>query len=120
MRYWPWAVVAASTLMNACGAGWHRMEPSPDNPLPPRQQVQLWQGHNSRLLHAVVVTADSISGVPYQLPPDCDSCRVAVARSAVDSMRLGNKEKAALRSFGLGYALIGIAAVALAYSLGSD
>jgi hypothetical protein len=35
-------------------------------------------------------------------------------------MRLGNKEKAALKSFGLGYALIGIAAVALAYSLGSD
>jgi hypothetical protein len=120
MRYRPWALVAAATLLTACGAGWRRTEPSPETPLPPRQQVQVWQGDNSRLLHAVVVTVDSISGVPYQLPPDCDSCRVALARSTVDSMRLGNKEKAALKSFGFGYALLGVAAVVLAYSFGRD
>ena len=120
MRYRPWIPLAAATLLNACGAGWRRTEPSPETTLPPRQQVQVWQGNNSRLLHAVVVTVDSITGVPYQLPPECDSCRVALARSTVDSIRLGNKEKAALKSFGLGYVLIGVATVVLAYSFASD
>ena len=33
------------TLLNsACGAGWHLPEPPPSGALPPRPQVQVWQG----------------------------------------------------------------------------
>jgi hypothetical protein len=61
-----------------------------------------------------------VSGVPFHLPPECDSCRVAVARSAVDSMRVGNQERGALRSLGLGYVALGAAAVLLYFSIDTD
>jgi hypothetical protein len=117
---WRRSLLASVTLVNACGAGWHRAEPSPASQLPPRQQVQIWQGPQKRVLHAVVVTADSISGVPYQISPDCDSCRVYLARNTVDSMRLGNMEKGALKSVGLGYVLMGAAIVVLIHTVDSD
>jgi hypothetical protein len=79
------------TLVNsACGAGWHRPDPLPSGALPPRQQVQVWQGGRARQWHAVRLEADSISGIPFIASPDCDSCRVSVPRAAVDSLRLGS------------------------------
>lgn len=120
MRGWRSSVVAALWLASACGAGWRREELSSERQLPARQQVQLWQGHQARVLHAVVVGRDSVSGVPFHLPPECDSCRVAVARSEVDSMRLGNKERGALKSFGLGYLALAAAAVVLYFSIDTD
>jgi len=61
-----------------------------------------------------------VSGVPFQLPPEYDSCRVTVVRNPVDSMRLGNQERGALRSLGLGYVAVGVAAVILYFSVDSD
>lgn len=107
-------------LASGCGAGWHREELTPDRQLPARQQVQLWVGHESRVLHAVMVYPDSVSGVPFHLPPTCDSCRVVVARSAVDSLRLGNQERGALRSLGFGYVALGVAAVLLYFIVAPD
>jgi hypothetical protein len=66
------------------------------------------------------VGPDSVTGVPFHLPPDCDSCRVAVARTTVDSMRLGNKERGAVRSLGIGYVALGLAALVLYLSVDSD
>jgi hypothetical protein len=43
-----------------------------------------------------------------------------VARSAVDSIRLGNQERGALRSLGLGYVALGIAALVLYFSVDTD
>lgn len=121
MRRWRSATMFASLwLASACGAGWHREELSPQRQLPARQQVQLWLGHQSRVLHAVMVGPDSVSGVPFHLPTACDSCRVVLARSAVDSMRLGNQERGALRSLGFGYVALGVAALVLYLSLGTD
>src|SRR4051794_38308719 len=117
---WQRSLLASLTLVNACGAGWHRMEPSPASPLPPRQQVQMWQGRSNRVLHAVVVSADSVSGVPFQLPIDCDSCRVYLARNTVDSMRLGNSEKGAFKSIGFAFALMAAATVVLVYTVDRD
>jgi len=107
-------------LASACGAGWHREELSPERRLPLRQQIQLWVGDETRVLHAVIVDADSVSGVPFHQPPDCDTCRVVVARSAVDSMRLGDQERGALRSMGFGYVALGVAAVVLYLSVDND
>ena len=69
---------------------------------------------------AVIVGPDSVSGVPFHLPPECDSCRVTVARSAVDSMRLGNQERGVLGSLALGYVALGAAALILYLSIDTD
>ena len=76
-----------------CGAGWHR--PAELNPkkLPPGQQVEVWRGGHAERLHAVIVTTDSVSGVPFLLPRACDSCRVARPLAGVDSLRLGHPER---------------------------
>jgi hypothetical protein len=74
----------------ACGAGWHRIEPVAPQSLPERQQIELWQGSHRLQLHAVKLLKDSISGVPYVKPPECDSCRVSMPTSSVDSLRAGN------------------------------
>ncbi len=120
MHGWRATAITALWLASACGAGWRRQELSPERRLPARQQVQLWQGQQSRVLHAVVVGPDSVSGVPFQLPPECDSCRVTVARSTVDSMRLGNQERGALKSVGLGYLALAASALILYFSIDTD
>ena len=85
-------------------------------PLPAKQQAEVWHQGRAERWHAVVLTADSVSGIPYLLPPSCDSCRVALTRTAVDSVRLGHPERGFWRSVGLGLgatALLAVAACAL-------
>jgi hypothetical protein len=85
------ALLSASLLpLWACGAGWHRIEPVVPSTLPQRQQVQVWQGRQRLQLHAVRVDHDSVSGVPFQKPPECDSCRVSMPSASVDSLKTGN------------------------------
>jgi hypothetical protein len=84
-----------------CGAGWHQPPaPVPDT-LAPRQQVQVWHGGKAERWHAVVVAADSVTGISYLRPVTCDSCRVGMPRSAVDSIRLGNPVAGFWKTFGL-------------------
>ena len=85
----------------ACSAGWHRIEPVAPSSLPERQQVQVWQGRQRLQLHAIRVDHDSVSGVPFQKPTDCDSCRISLPSSSVDSLRAGNPTAAFLKSVGL-------------------
>ena len=40
--------------------------------------------------HALRITADSVTGIPFIRPITCDSCRRSVPRSEVDSIRFGN------------------------------
>jgi hypothetical protein len=95
------ALVLLLLSLAACSAGWHRIEPPPPSKLATGQQVQVWQGGRRVQLHAVRVDRDSISGVPFQKPADCDSCRISLPRSAVDSIRAGNPTAAFLKSVGL-------------------
>ncbi len=84
------AVTAVAVLSAACGAGWHRPEQVTPGSLAPRQQVQVWSGGSARQWHAVRVGPDSISGIPFTQATTCDSCRIALPRAAVDSVRLGD------------------------------
>ena len=93
------ALLGLSTL--ACGAGWHQPPPMVPGALKPRQQVQVWSGGQAARWHGVVVRADSISGVPFMRPLDCDSCRRALPRASVDSVRLGNPVAGFWKTFGL-------------------
>jgi hypothetical protein len=88
-------------LLGACSAGWHRIEPAIPSSLAQGQQVQVWQGTRRVQLHAVRVDQDSISGVPFQQRADCDSCRISLPSSSVDSLRAGNPTAAFLKSVGL-------------------
>ncbi len=96
------AVVTALAVASAsCGAGWHRSPQLEPGALAPRQQVEVWSGGSVRRWHAVQVGADSISGVPYLRPAGCDSCRTALPRSAVDSVRLGDPVAGFWKTLGL-------------------
>lgn len=93
-----------------CGAGWHQAPTIPLGALPPRQQVQVWHDGQVAQLHAVVVTGDSVLGIPFLRPITCDSCRISIPRAETDSIRLGNPVAGFWRTFGL---VVGIPAVVL-------
>jgi hypothetical protein len=63
-----WNLVPLLALA-ACGARWQRFDHLTPRPLSARDQVQLWIGQQTRVLHAVTVRPDSVSGVPFHLPP---------------------------------------------------
>lgn len=79
-------------MVSGCSAGWRRVEPTSHGAYDRRQQVQVWTGSQSRILHSVRFDTLSLSGVPFTKHPDCPSCRIAVPLATVDSVRVGNKE----------------------------
>ena len=58
-------------------------------PLEPSDIVGIWSGGNVEKWHAVVITPDSVSGIPYRMALQCDSCRRSMPRAQVDSMKVG-------------------------------
>jgi hypothetical protein len=59
-------------------------------PLNANTEVRIWtHGHLLRW-HAVSMLVDSITGIPYKSPLDCDSCRQAIPRAEVDSVIVVN------------------------------
>lgn len=56
------------------------------------QQVKIWSGDSVLRWYAVVITVDSITGVPHKTSTDCDSCRVGFPLGAVDSIHPGYRE----------------------------
>jgi hypothetical protein len=86
---------------SGCGGGWHRVEDPPPSAFRPRDQVQVWQDGRATLLHGVTLKSDTLAGVPFTQPPTCDSCRVHLVVTAVDSLRVGNKERGFFRTVGL-------------------
>jgi hypothetical protein len=101
------------SLLSGCG-NWNRIALPADTTLAPRQQVQVYRGRQTNVLHAVRVTGDSVIGVPYPKPPSCDSCRVAIARSSVDSVRVGNMETAGILGSAIPFVLLAMLAIAFA------
>jgi hypothetical protein len=95
-------------LAAGCGGGWHRVEPKPEQDYPPRQQVQVWSNGKARVLHGVSLIGDSLIGIPYHQSLECDSCAVSVPLARVDSLRLGNMERGAYRSIGVGFLAVSV------------
>ena len=56
-------------------------------------------------LHGVIVGADTVSGIPFLKPLDCDSCRVRIERAEVDSLRIGEPVDGFWKTAALGAAL---------------
>ena len=86
----------------ACGAGWRQpIEPISAILRDSRQQVQVWHAGRPLQLHGVTISAESLHGVLYHRPLECDSCRIGLARSEVDSLRTGSPPAGLWRSTGL-------------------
>jgi hypothetical protein len=65
--------------------------------------------------HAVRSSADSVSGIPFLQPIDCDSCRLSIPRAEVDSLRLGNPTGALWASVGAALGATVVAALLLCH-----
>ena len=85
-----WHVALLLLLISVAGCvNWSDAAPPTPQEFPARQQVKVWAGDSSIRLQSVRFTTDSISGTPYNDPPACDSCRVAIALAQVDSLQSG-------------------------------
>ena len=54
----------------------------------PDDPVLIWNSSGVEKWHAVVITQDSVSGIPYEAPLRCTLCRRSIPRVQVDSMTL--------------------------------
>jgi len=89
---------------------WRRVDQP--TPLKSEDVVWIWGGGAANKWHAVVITQDSVSGVPYELPLPCDSCRHSLSRSQVDSMDVGyERQKSSSGARALQYAGVVILAI---------
>jgi hypothetical protein len=93
---WSWWLVlllasGCASAPSAPSVHWLREDVHPKTVQGDRRldRAKIWSGDSVVQWRAVVVTRDSISGIPYNLPEPCDSCRRALAVSAVDSLDVG-------------------------------
>jgi hypothetical protein len=86
-RVWSLFLVLACLSVPAC-AGWSAIPRPAPAALDAHQELQVWTGHESVTLRHVVVSPDSVSGVRTDRYPRCDSCRVAIPQTEIDSFRL--------------------------------
>ncbi len=80
-------------LVGGCAPdGWYRTtlpQPLVSRSLHRHAQFQVWSHGNMARWHAVMVNRDSLSGIPYNKPLDCDSCRRSISLIEVDSLKKG-------------------------------
>ena len=89
--------LAVTLLLSACSNGWRRLPLANSLTLPRHQDIEVWRaGHVSRM-YGVVVLTDSLRGIPFPRPLDCDSCRVAIPRAEVDSVRVWKQDVSELQ-----------------------
>jgi hypothetical protein len=98
---WVLGCLFVLVLIQACGAGWRLQPLETLKPLPVRQQVQIWSDGDIQQWHAVSFTPDHFYGIPFHQSVDCDSCRVSIPRTDVDSVRLGNPTRGFWKTFSL-------------------
>ena len=79
---------ALALLTTGCSY-WGRRSLDQPTPVKPHNPVWIWSGGEVNKWHAVVITQDSVSGIPYGVTLKCDSCRRSIPRTRVDSMKLG-------------------------------
>src|SRR5262245_18344457 len=87
--------MALILLATGC-SHWEQRPLDEPTPIKPSVPVWIWRGADVEKWHAVVITPDSVSGIPDSVPVmlygtslNCDSCRRSIPRAQVDSMKVG-------------------------------
>ena len=95
---------------------WSGAKPPAPQEFSARRQIQVWSAGRSWRLHGVRVTADTLSGIHFMDPLQCDSCRIALPLATVDSIKTGRSEAAsiAIVVVPVGLFLLVVAAIASA------
>lgn len=79
----------ASVLLAAgCSNYWGRRPLDQPTPVNPHDPVFIWHRRGVEKWHGVVITQDSVSGIPYETTLKCTLCRRSIPRVQVDSMKL--------------------------------
>ena len=87
-------------LLPGC-AGTRRVDPISPGIMPARQMVEVWRGRRAVTLHGVEIEERELTGIPRFKPVECDSCRVTIALSEVDSMKMVPGDENALLGTGM-------------------
>ena len=87
MRY---SHLAFVLLAAGCAQHWNPRLEQP-TPIKPADAVLIWSSGTVEKWHAVVITSDSVSGIPYGTSLKCDSCRRSIPLGVVDSMKVRHK-----------------------------
>ena len=77
-------ILAAGCVSNA---EWERRTGFQPVPMKASDTVLIWSSGTVEKWHGVVITADSVSGIPYGRSLECDSCRLSIPLVRVDSMK---------------------------------
>ena|SRR5437660_344610 len=80
-------LVVLVLLAAGCPNHWRRLDQP--TPLKPHAEVRIWSGGKVQLWYGVVISDDSVSGIPHGKSLKCDSCRVSIPRPRVDSLKVG-------------------------------
>ena len=75
-------------LASGCVSGGQWEQPRDQaRPIKPSDPVWIWSNGTVEKWHGVVITPDSVSGIPYDIPLTCDTCRRSISRAQVDSLK---------------------------------
>ena len=108
-----YSATALLLLLSACSAALVPVPPPYPSTVPPRTVLRLYCGHAVTELHGVRWTPDSVSGIPYFQPLACNTCRVVLARTAIDSVKqVQGREALGMLAAALPFALIAVFAAA--------
>jgi hypothetical protein len=97
-------------LAVGCHSEWRPRLEEPAS-IKPSDEVMIWTSGSSELWHAVAITSDSVSGIPYETSLECDSCRRSMPLVLVDSMKVRHKTSAK-HVAGMSALMVGVAVAA--------
>ena len=96
MRYSYFALV----LLAAGCSHWEQRRLDQPTPMRAADPVWIWSGGKVEKWQAVIITTDSVSGIPYGTPLVCDSCRRSIPRALVDSMKVAYQTEGGVKGVG--------------------
>ena len=81
------SLLASVLLAAGCSTYWGRRPVDQPTPIDPGDPVWIWTKGGVEKWRAVVITQDSVSGIPFETSRKCVVCRRSIPRVQVDSMK---------------------------------
>src|SRR5438105_13898870 len=84
-----YSLLASVVLAAGCSSNWGRRPVDQPTPIHSGDPVWIWTKRGVEKWRAVVITQDSVSGIPFETSRKCVVCRRSTPRVQVDSMKHG-------------------------------